>query len=109
MAGAFGHRIEFLRKETVGLVRELLVVARAFHQDGDKVDVLEARAFDVLANGAVADQAEAEGHDRRCSAQRAQAIKVSSERSGPTSCTESGRPNGPAPKGRAMHGTPSSV
>ncbi len=48
-------------------------------------------------------------YDNRSSTQRAQATSWSSERGGPTSCTDSGRPNGPVLKGSAMHGTPSSV
>jgi hypothetical protein len=75
VAGAFGHGVEGVGEEAVGLVRELVVVARPLHQHGNKVDALEARALDVLADGAVADQSQPEVgfHDSRCSTQRAQA------------------------------------
>ncbi len=63
----------------------------------------------MLADGAVADQAELQGHASFCSAQRAQAISRSSWPGGPTSCTDSGRPNGPVLKGSAMQGVPSRV
>jgi class 3 adenylate cyclase len=91
------------------IVCQLAIVTRPADQHGDEVDVLQARRLDMLADGAVADQAELQSHESRCSTQRAQAISLSSPRRGPTSCTDKGRPNGPVLKGSATQGTPNSV
>src|ERR1700687_6078065 len=63
----------------------------------------------MLADSAVADHAKPDGHERRASTQRAQAISWSSPRNGPMSWTDSGRPNGPMLNGSAMQGVPKRV
>ncbi len=67
VAGAFGHGVEFVGEEARGIVCEFchvaLIRARPLHQYGDELDVLEARALDVPADGAVADETEL--HDSR--------------------------------------------
>ena len=107
VAGAFGDGVEAVGEEALGLVGQLAVGARPLHQHRDQLDILQPRRLDMLADGAVADQAQL--HDSRCSTQRAQATSWSSPPCGPTSCTDSGRPNGPVPNGRATQGEPSKV
>ena len=107
VARAFGHGIEVVGEELVGLVRQHAFLSRPAHQDGDQFNVLEAGCFDMLADRAVADQSQF--HERRASTQRAQAMSWSSSRSGAINCTDSGRPNGPVLNGRAMQGVPSRV
>src|ERR1044072_6551812 len=63
----------------------------------------------MLADGAVADQAELQGHESWRCTQRAQAMSWSSLSRGPMSCTDKGMPNGPVLKGSAMQGVPKSV
>ena len=107
--GAFGHRVEGVGEEAFGFVCQPSVRTRPLHQDRDELDVLQARRLDMLADGTVADQPQFHGHESRASTQRAQAMSWSSLRSGAMSCTDSGRPNGPALNGSAMQGVPKSV
>ena len=111
VARAFGDGVELVREEALGVVGEpaplALIWARPLHQHRDELDILQPGRLDVLADGAVADETEL--HERRCSTQRAQAISLSSPRCGPTSCTDSGRPNGPVLNGRATQGEPRKV
>src|SRR5262249_48613955 len=83
------------------------------HQSRDQFQVLDAacpkRRLDMLADGAIADQAELQGHDSFCSTQRAQAMSRSSLSRGPTSCTDNGRPSGPGVNGNATEGVPRRV
>ena len=84
--GAFGDGVELVRKEAVGLVGQqapmVLGIARPLHQGRDQFQVLDAaclqRRLDMLADGAVADQAELQAHESLRSTQRAQAISWSS-------------------------------
>ena len=115
--GAFGDGVEPVRKEAVGLVGQqapmVLGIARPLHQGRDQFQVLDAaclqRRLDMLADGAVADQAELQAHESLRSTQRAQAMSWSSLSRGPMSCTDKGMPNGPVLNGSAMQGVPRSV
>ena len=107
VAGAFGNCVELVREEAIGLVRQHAFRARPAHQHRHQLDVVQARRFDMLADRTVADQAQP--HESRASTQRAQAMSWSSRRNGAISCTDSGRPNGPALKGSATQGVPSRV
>jgi hypothetical protein len=117
VAGAFGDGVEFPGKEAIRLVRQEApmerIVARALHQHRHQFQILDVarlqRRLDMLADGAIADQAELQGHESLRSTQRAQAMSWSSRPRGPTSCTDSGKPNGPVLKGSAMHGIPKRV
>jgi hypothetical protein len=107
VAGALGDGIETMSEEALGLVGQLAGGARPLHQHRYKLDVLQLRRLDMLADGAVAD--ETQPHSSWSSTQRAQAISWSSPRCGPISCTANGRSNGPVLKGRVMQGVPSKV
>ena len=105
--GSYTICVELVREEAFGLVRQLALVARPLHQHRDQFDVLEPGRLDMLADGAVADQAQPQR--RRSSTQRAQAMSWSSPLCGPMSCTASGNSNGPVLKGSVMQGEPSRV
>src|SRR4029077_6758342 len=99
--------------EAVRLVGQQAFIARALDQRRDQLEVLDAarlqRRLDMLADGAVADQAQSQGHESLRSTQPAQAMSRSSRPRGPMSCTDKGRPNGPVLNGSAMQGMPSKV
>ena len=57
-AGAFGDGVELVGEEAIGIVRQDAFRARPAHEHGHQLDVLQAGCLDMLADGAIADQAE---------------------------------------------------
>jgi hypothetical protein len=74
VSGAFGHGVELVREEAIGLMGQQSFPAWPLHQDRDQLDIIELCRLDVLADGAVADQAELEGHESRLATQPVQAM-----------------------------------